>query len=331
MLRSYHRHAQVGARGRRAKNLASSREIQKVVAKAEDATLADIKGKIVEYAWWLKKQGYAESTIIGRVQILRRLVKLQGNLYDPESVKEVIAKQDRWSNGRKHNVVVAYTTFLQFVGRTWQPPKYMSVRKLPFIPTETEIDQLIAGCSRKVSAFLQLLKETGIRCGEAWKLKWTDIDAVNNTVRITPEKASNPRMFKLSNKLMAMLNSLPKTSDRIFDYSSTRSLRRTFEKQRKRISYKLGNPRIKQITFHTLRHWKATMEYHRTKDILHVMQVLGHKRIQNTLIYTQLVDFQDDEYVCKVAKTLDEARELIEAGFEYVTDMNSCKLFRKRK
>ena len=33
----------------------------------------------------------------------------------------------------------------------------------------------------------------------------------------------------------------------------------------------------------------------------------------------------------KTAKTVEEARELIESGFEYVTDLDSCKLFRKRK
>ncbi len=73
------------------------------------------------------------------------------------------------------------------------------------------------------------------------------------------------------------------------------------------------------------------MEYHRTKDILHVMRMLGHKSITNTLKYTQLVDFQNDDYVCKAAKTLTEASQLIEAGFEYVTDVEEVKLFRKRK
>jgi hypothetical protein len=74
------------------------------------------------------------------------------------------------------------------------------------------------------------------------------------------------------------------------------------------------------------------MEYHKTKDILHVMRLLGHKRIQNTLKYTQLVNFQDkDEYVCKTARTTDEAKGLIESGFEYVCDMERVKLFRKRK
>jgi integrase len=86
------------------------------------------------------------------------------------------------------------------------------------------------------------------------------------------------------------------------------------------------------ITFHTLRHWKATMEYHKTKDILHVMHLLGHKRIQNTLKYTQLVKFNEqEEYICKAAKTTDEAKERIESGFEYVCEMEGIKLFRKRK
>ncbi len=74
------------------------------------------------------------------------------------------------------------------------------------------------------------------------------------------------------------------------------------------------------------------MEYHKTKDILYVMKLLGHKSIKNTLVYTQLIDFpQDDEFVCKVAKTVQEASQLIENGFEYVCSMDYSKLFRKRK
>jgi len=73
------------------------------------------------------------------------------------------------------------------------------------------------------------------------------------------------------------------------------------------------------------------MEYHQTRDILHVMNILGHKNIKNTLIYTHLIEFQDDEYTCKVAKNLDEACKLVEAGFKYVTEMDNIKIFRKRK
>ncbi len=76
------------------------------------------------------------------------------------------------------------------------------------------------------------------------------------------------------------------------------------------------------------------MEYHKTKDILHVMQVLGHKNIKNTLIYVQLAEelFKDQsDYISKVAKTENDACLLIEAGFEFVCDFNGSKLFKKRK
>jgi len=73
------------------------------------------------------------------------------------------------------------------------------------------------------------------------------------------------------------------------------------------------------------------MEYHKTKDTLHVMRLLGHKNIKNTLIYKQLVTFHDDDFICKAAENVKEAKELIEAGYEYVTEMDGLRLFRKRK
>ena len=86
---------------------------------------------------------------------------------------------------------------------------------------------------------------------------------------------------------------------------------------------------------HTFRHWKATTEYHKTRDILHVQQLLGHRDLRNTLIYINLEKalFQnaDEEFYVKVAQNLDEACKLLEVGFEYVTDINGAKLFRKRK
>jgi len=73
------------------------------------------------------------------------------------------------------------------------------------------------------------------------------------------------------------------------------------------------------------------MEYHRTKDILHVKEKLGHRRIESTLVYTHLVSFEGDEYHIKTAKNLKEDEELLKAGFEYVTDRDRIKIYRKRK
>lgn len=41
--------------------------------------------------------------------------------------------------------------------------------------------------------------------------------------------------------------------------------------------------------------------------------------------------FSDEECTCAVVKTVDDARKLIEAGFDYVTEIDGVKLFRKRK
>jgi len=38
---------------------------------------ADVHGKILEFLWWMKKQGYKESTIASRSSRLRRLVRLE--------------------------------------------------------------------------------------------------------------------------------------------------------------------------------------------------------------------------------------------------------------
>ena len=112
--------------------------------------------------------------------------------------------------------------------------------------------------------------------------------------------------------------------------------RNNYTQQRKRIAHKLKNPRIDRITFKTFRHWKGTMEYHRTKDILHVKQILGHRNIKNTLRYITLAEelFKDQqEYVSKVAKNVREACALVDAGFEYMTREydDGGKIFRKPK
>jgi len=77
------------------------------------------------------------------------------------------------------------------------------------------------------------------------------------------------------------------------------------------------------------------MEYHKTKDILHVKRILGHKSVQNTMIYINLeaalYQIRSDQFTVRVAQTLDEACKLVEAGFSYVTDMDGNKIFRKRK
>jgi integrase len=61
--------------------------------------------------------------------------------------------------------------FLKFNEMFWTEPKCHVPQKFPFIPTEQEIDALIAASCRKHAALLSLLKETSMRVGEARRLE----------------------------------------------------------------------------------------------------------------------------------------------------------------
>jgi hypothetical protein len=49
------------------------------------------------------------------------------------------------------------------------------------------------------------------------------------------------------------------------------------------------------------------------------------------MLYTQLVNFEGNNYTTHVSNSVKEDRELVEAGFEYVTERNSVKIYRKPK
>jgi integrase len=183
----------------------------------------------------MQKQGYAEATITRRIRLFETMIKRGINLLDAENVKDGISKQKTWGLKTRVLAVDGYTNFLKMLGQTWIPPHYKPIRKLPFIPLEREIDELIAGCNPKTATFLRLLKETGARLGEAWQTEWIDLDFETKAVNITPEKGSNPRKLKISDKLISMLNTLPKDHPQVFQGSQIHFVR-GFRRQRKKSS-----------------------------------------------------------------------------------------------
>lgn len=58
---------------------------------------------------------------------------------------------------------------------------------------------------------------------------------------------------------------------------------------------------------------------------------LGHRSINSTMVYTHLIDLDAEDYDSAVARTVEEARQLVEQGFEFVCDIEGAKLFRKNK
>jgi integrase len=295
----------------------------------------ETKGLLLQFAFSQRKMGKSEHTIRTYSGALLRMARFC-NLNDPESVKEYVATA-KLSNNTKAGYIVSYTAFLLWQEKTWKAPKYTVRSPIPeFIPREEEIDQLIAGCGKKTATILQTLKETGMRIGECLSLIWTSLNDKDNILTLnTPEKHGLPRIFKISPKLTMMLQAMPNKEERIFGKTLAKDAARGFARQRRTIAVKIGNPRLAKIHFHLIRHWVGTMEYHKTHDPDHVRRKLGHRSVLSTQIYINmeqaLFNGSADEYHVKAASDLEEAMRLIEVGFEYITEVDGKKLFRKRK
>jgi integrase len=296
----------------------------------------EAKGKILELCLYLKRQNYSEETIRLNRIALKVLSERGANLFDTDSVKDVIAKQT-WSSNRKRNVINAYNLFLKLNNMKWEQPRCNVEESIPFIPTEQEIDALISSAPRKLATFLLMLKETAMRRGEAKRIEWINLDSEKNTITLNhPEKHSNSRMWKVTPQLIAQLNALPKDSTKVFGDSRMDTLKIAFLRLRKKQAIKMQNPRLLSIGFHTLRHWKATTLYHRTKDPLYVRDFLGHKSMKNTERYINIerkmfANYEGDEFTVKVTAKQEEATTYLEQGFEWIGVKDNLIFLRKRK
>ena len=293
--------------------------------------------QIMAYAWHLKKNGRKDTTVETVTHRLLLLAK-HSNINDPESVKEALMTI-KWQNSTKATAVMDYTAYLRFLGKTWTKPRYIPQEKIYFIPTEAEIDQLIAASCKNLAALLQFLKETAARIGEACHVEWADLDYQNKTAAINhPEKGSLPRLQKISDKLIAMINELPKTQKPVFlATSSQHGVRITFENMRQRTAEKLKNPRLLKIHFHTFRHWKATTLMMKGTDSYFIRQLLGHKTATMTDRYINIVKSLlgngDEQYICKCVEATDKTgiMRLIEDAFTLADTADGIHFYRKRK
>jgi len=289
---------------------------------------ADVKGIIAKYLAYLEREGYAKDITYPR--ILHTLHKRGANLYDPESVKQTIARQP-WKDGYKLLAVYAYDAFCAMEKITWERPKYRQEDAIVFVPDEKELDQLIAACrSRRMSTFLQCLKETYADPTEILRLRWIDLHENILTINF-PVKRHLPGQVKISNKLVSMLNSLPRKSERIFptDY---KTMRMCFNPVRNKAAIRLQNPRLRAITFKSFRHWGGTMLAHYTNgNVLTIKKALRHRAIQSTMKYIGLLQFKDEDYEVATATTVKEIEQLAQAGFQKFDELNGIHIFRKPK
>ena len=130
-------------------------------------------------------------------------------------------------------------------------------------------------------SLLFLALNTGARATELLNITWEDLDEYDQTVFIKGIKGSNDREIPIKKKPFELLYSLKlgqqAPSDKVFNISYPRLVQ----------IWQNYRPCFKK--FHSLRHSFALNLYKKTKDLRLVQVALGHKNIQNTMIYAEYV------------------------------------------
>lgn len=144
--------------------------------------------------------------------------------------------------------------------------------------------------SALLHAFVKILAFTGMRRGEAYNLKWTDIDEGLGVIHIRQSKSGKARTIPLEAEAADALRSLARDRVYVFSLSSSKRPRpESFLRPLKRAVKRLGIK--KRIDLHTFRHSYATNKIRAGWGIKKVSMLLGHADISMTSkVYTHLLD-----------------------------------------
>jgi len=274
--------------------------------------------------------GKAKNTQRCIASSLRRISK-GADLHNPEEVKTYIANLNL-DNQTKNSLALGYNWFCKTNAIEWKRPYFKWERKIPLIPTTENINKIISASTPKYATIFTILTETGLEAHELATMERKSIDLTQGIINARGCKGHNSRSFKLKQQTAEMLRHYLADYTQEKPFPSSRSMGEIWRRTRNQLAKKLNQPELKNIPMRNLRHYFATMKYDQTKDILLLKSLLGHKKLETTMFYVQLiVHDNEEEYTCKATKDIKEEMELIEHGFQYVTQTGEYKLYRKRK
>lgn len=206
------------------------------------------------------------------------------------------------SAGTINNYISAVKLFYTFVlDKDWNPkkiPRMKRLRTFPVIPPKDDVLTILAITTNlKHKAILGLIYGSGLRVSEVAKLKISDICSKTMRVRVDQAKHSTDRYTILSEVSLAMLRTyfkayFPsksyKSDDWLFtgqnrnEHIHVKTIKNTLIKLRNRLQLDPA------ISAHTFRHCFATHALEDGVDPVFIQQMLGHKRLQSTLVYLHM-------------------------------------------
>lgn len=296
----------------------------------DDPALQEYTNKVINTINQIKANGKAENTIKSAFYTLRRLNR-ETDLMNPEAVKTHIANL-KVSNSTKQKLINNYEYFCKTNKLQWEKPTYHWDAKIPIIPLKQNVESIISAATMKTATVFILLAETGLEGAELHNIKRKDIDTEQGIITAAGNKGHRGRSFKLKQQTAEALRTYLHKYTKDQPFPRPQIMAEAWRDARRRAAEKLNKPELKQILLKSLRNYSAAQLYYATQDPWRIMLHLGHKKLDTTQHYISgMIPQGEAEFTCKTAKTIEEATALIEAGFQYVTEMEGIKIFRKRK
>jgi len=182
--------------------------------------------------------------------------------------------------------------------------------KLPSIPQSTKLPVVLSKqeCLRLIKAprklrdrfLIAFMISSGLRLKEVIKLKISDIDVERMLIHVRQSKYNKERYVPLSRCIARRLNNyLSVAKPEIFLFNSTRQTKQFSPKGIQRIIkfYAKACNILKNVSPHILRHTYATLLLENGTDLLTIKKVMGHERIQTTMIYLQVAQPQQSKFI----------------------------------
>jgi len=249
----------------------------------------------------LKLRNFSERTIKAYVFYNQQLVEYVGK--DPTAVKESDIKNYIRYLLEERGVAPATARLavnaLKFYYRQVKKRRFNYLlrlpkrqKRLPVVLCKEEIAKLLLAVKNlKQRLILGLAYSAGLRISEVVGLKVEDIDFYQAVLWVRQGKGRKDRQTILSARIIGGLKrqvSGKSAGDYIFSgqqpgqHLSSRSAEKIF-------AVALKNAKInKVVTFHSLRHSFATHLLEQGTDLRYIQELLGHKNLSTTQIYTHV-------------------------------------------
>lgn len=195
----------------------------------------------------------------------------------------------------KHAVAALRFLYKFTLGREWVKEKITYPRReftLPVVLTVEEVSLILSKVKdRRHRMILRTIYGAGLRLTEALELKVSDIDSKERRIRVGSGKGKKERYAMLSESLLLELREYWKTyrsKEWLFPAKDpTGHIRQTAIQKAFQQALKLSGV-TKAASVHTLRHSFATHLLENGTDLRLIQELLGHKLLKSTLIYTHV-------------------------------------------